>query len=167
MKYLAPLASRYRSLIVLLISLLLLMPEAWAADDTKVTWAWGATLSEWAQAIGAVLGAVIVYGMRQLPSQVVAILNTMRVEQMLQKGIDYGVNAVAGAAKDKTLTVDVGNKVLAEAAQYVLNNAPDWLQKWMGGPDEIVKKIFARLNLEAGASAPDTQAVLDQTSSTG
>lgn len=53
--------------------------------------------------------------------------------------------------KDKTLDVDVGNKVLAQALQYAVDNAPGWLQTWAGGPEGLAKKIWARLNLGDGA----------------
>jgi len=56
-----------------------------------------------------------------------------------------------GASKDKSLTVDVGNKVLAQALQYVIDHAPDWLTDWMGGPEQIAQKIVARLNLRPDA----------------
>lgn len=133
-------------------------------ETTKVVWAYGASIQQWASAIGTAIFAAVMFALRQLPAQVYAVIVSARVDQLLQKAIDYGVNAVEGATKDKSLTVDLGNKVLAQAVQYVLDNAPGWLQAWMGGPDQIVKKIFARLNLDVDASAPDTSAVLSQTS---
>lgn len=138
-------------------------PEAVAqatGETTKITWAWGEIVSQWIGAIGWALMALVAWGMRMLPGQVVAILVTMRADQLFQKAIDYGLNAVAGAAKGKVLTVDVGNAVLAEAAQYVLDNAPGWLVKWLGGPEQIVKKLFARLNLAPESTAPDAPAVV-------
>lgn len=132
------------------------------SDTTKVTWAYGAVIQQWATALGSLVFAVVMFALRQLPAQVYAVIVSMRADQLLQKGIDYGINAVQGATKDKTLSVDVGNKVLAHAVQYVLDNAPSWLQAWMGGPDQIVKKIFARLNLDSSSTAPSTSAVLAQ-----
>lgn len=142
-------------------------PETVAAatgDATKVTWAYGAAIGQWASAVGAAIFALVMWMLRQLPAQVYAIIVSLRAEQLLQKAVDYGVNAVVGASKDKTLTVDVGNEVLAHAVQYVLDNAPAWLQAWLGGPDQIVKKIFARLNLDANAGAPNTAQILDAAS---
>jgi hypothetical protein len=131
-------------------------------ETTKVTWAYGAIIQQWATALGSLIFAAVMFALRQLPAQIYAIIVSMRADQLLQKAIDYGVNAVEGATKDKTLNVDLGNKVLAQAVQYVLDNAPGWLQAWMGGPDQIVKKIFARLNLDPAASAPNTTTVLAQ-----
>jgi hypothetical protein len=133
------------------------------SETTKVTWAYGSVVQQWASAIGTLIFAAVMFALRQLPAQVYAVIVSMRADQLLQKAIDYGINAVQGAIKGKTLEVNVGNKVLAEAVQYVLDNAPAWLQAWMGGPEQIVKKIFARLNLVPEASAPDTSIVLAQT----
>lgn len=130
-----------------------------ASDTTKVTWAYGATLAQWASAAGTLLFAVAMWALRKLPAQVGSILITAKVDQILQKGIDYAINMVVGATKDKALSVDVGNKVLAQALQYVLDHAPDWLTAWMGGPDQIAQKIIARLNLAPDA-VPDASAAV-------
>jgi hypothetical protein len=136
------------------------------SETTKVTWAYGAAIGQYASAIGSIAFALLMFAMRQLPAQVYSVLVAARADQILRKAVDYGVNAVAGATRDKTLNVDVGNAVLAHAVQYVLDNAPGWLQSWMGGPDQIVKKIFARLDLDAAASAPNTAAVIAQAAKT-
>ncbi|MBR1004548.1 hypothetical protein ABIF65_003870 [Bradyrhizobium japonicum] len=124
------------------------------SEATKVTWAYGAVVSQWANAAGTVLFAVALWLLRQLPAQIYAILLSMRADQVIQKGIDYAINMVAGATKDRVLTADVHNAVLAQALQYVLDHAPGWLQSWMGGPDAIAEKIVARLNL-APEAVPD------------
>ncbi len=84
-------------------------------------------------------------------ANLVAIFGNARVELLLSNAIGYGLNAVAGAVKGKTLDVDVGNQVLAAALQYAVDNAPGWLQSWAGGPEGLAKKIWARLNLGDGA----------------
>lgn len=131
-----------------------------AGETTKITWAYGSTIAQWASAAGSIMFAVIMFFLRKLPGQAVALLLTFRVDQILQKAIDYGVNAVEGASKGKVLEVDVGNVVLARAVQYVLDNAPKWLQDWMGGPEQIVQKIFARLNLSPNSTLPSVGLVL-------
>ncbi len=123
-------------------------------EGTKVTWAVGSVVSQWADAVEALLVALVAFALRKIPGQLGTILQTMHVDQILNKAIDYAINMVKGATKDKELSVDVGNEVLAKALQYVLDHSPGWLQSWMGGPGAIAQKIIARLNL-----APDT--VLD------
>ncbi|TGN89431.1 hypothetical protein EOW77_0003650 [Bradyrhizobium yuanmingense] len=119
-------------------------------EATKVTWALGATVSQWADAFEAIAVAAVAFLLRKIPGQFGGILMTMHVDQVLNKAIDYAINMVKGATKDKELSLDVGNEVLAKALQYVLDHAPTWLQSWMGGPEQIAQKIIARLNL-----APD------------
>lgn len=122
------------------------------SESTKVTWAWGATVSQAGQAIAWILASIAMVLLRQLPANIVAIFGNARVELLLNNAIGYGLNAVQGAVKDKTLSVDVGNEVLAKALQYAVDNAPAWLQSWAGGPEGLAKKIWARLNLGEGAS---------------
>jgi hypothetical protein len=102
------------------------------SETTKVTWAWGATVSQAGQAIAWLLASVAMVMLRKLPANIVAIFGNARVELLLQNAIGYGLNAVQGAVKDKTLTVEVGNEVLAKALQYAVDNAPGWLQSWAG-----------------------------------
>src|SRR6218665_1368775 len=131
------------------------------SESTKVTWAWGSVVSTWASAVAYLTAAVIAWAFRFLPSQVVSILTMLRAEQFIGKAIDYGLNAAKDAAKDKVLTVDVGNQVVAEALAYILNLAPAALIKWMGTPEQIAQKIWARLNLEPAATAEALPAIAD------
>lgn len=130
-----------------------------SSEATKVTWAYGAVVSQWANAAGTLLFAVALYLLRLLPGQISGILLSMRADQVVQKAIDYAINMVKDATKGKALTADVHNEVLAQALQYVLDHAPGWLQSWMGGPDAIAQKIVARLNLAPDA-VPDVSAAV-------
>lgn len=125
---------------------------ALAADDTVVS----VPIGDWVAGGSEILVPVIVGGLlwlvRKLPGGVVDVIRTMRAEQLLTKAVSYGVNAVAGAAKDKTLTVNVGNAVVAQAAQYAIDNGPGWLVGWLGGEAAIRQKIIARLSLDEAAA---------------
>lgn len=123
------------------------------SESTKVTWAWGEAAQSVASAALTLLSMVAMYFFRRLPENIVAIIGNARVELLLQNAKGWGQNAVKGATDGKTMSVDVGNAVLAEALQYALNNGSAWLLNWAGGPDGIAKKIWARLNLEPEASA--------------
>jgi hypothetical protein len=122
------------------------------SEGTKVTWAWGATVSQAGQAIAWLLASVAMVLLRKLPANIVAIFGNARVEALVNNGINYGLNAVTGAVKDKTLSVNVGNEVLAKALQYAVDNSSGWLQAWAGGPEGLAKKIWGRLNLGEGAN---------------
>lgn len=133
------------------------------SDTTKVTWAYGAVIQQWAGAIGTLIFAGVAWLLRLLPGQIYAVLVSLRADQLLQKGIDYAINMVQGATAGKALSVDVHNEVLAKALQYVLDNAPTWLQQWMGGPEQIANKIIARLNIVPDAPPPDVNAAVANT----
>lgn len=155
----------HAALPVLALALILLAAPAFAADtapetvaqaaseSTKVTWAWGALVGQLAETAAWLLAAAGMFLLRRLPANIVAIFGNARVELLLNNAIGYGLNAVAGAVKGKTLEIDVGNQVLREALQYAVDNAPAWLQSWAGGPEGLAKKIWARLNLGEGADA--------------
>lgn len=124
------------------------------SETTKVTWAYGAAISQWASAISALVFAIVAWALRQLPAQIYGVIVAMRADQLLAKAIDYAINMVQGASKDRVLNIDVHNEVLAKALQYVFDNAPNWLQQWMGGPVQIANKIIARLNIAPDAPPP-------------
>lgn len=136
---------------------------AYAASDTSVSIPYGQALSDWEPFVLSGFGVLITWALRHLPDNLVAILGNGRVELLLNNAIGYGYNAVAGAAKGKTLDVNVGNKVLAEALQYAIDNAPKWLLTWAGGPEGLAKKIWGRLDLDPAADASGTVAAVAAT----
>lgn len=122
------------------------------SEATKVVWGWGAAASQAAQFFAYLIGLGAAFALRQLPANIVAIFGNARVEMLINNAIGFGLNAVEGAVKGKTLEVNVGNEVLAKALQYAVDNAPVWLQSWAGGPEGLAKKIWGRLNLDDKAS---------------
>jgi hypothetical protein len=104
----------------------------------------------WAEAAREIVVAVAVgalaWLMRALPENIVNLLRTLRVEQLLGRAIDYAYNMVQGAAKDKgTVTFTTGNELANQAVQYVIDNGPKFLIDWMGGVDGIRQKVLARI----------------------
>lgn len=63
----------------------------------------------------------------------------------LQNGVNYGLSKVSG--KTETWSVDVKNEVLAEGLEYVLESVPDALKFFNLTPDEIRKKLEAKLSV--------------------
>jgi predicted lipid-binding transport protein (Tim44 family) len=141
-------------LLALIAVVLVLQPAGAFAQEAATTVA--VPIGDWigkaSGVIGSLLGGLVIWLFRQLPAGIVQILRTMQVEQLLDKAITYGINAVAGASKDKVLTVNVGNAVVAQAAQYAIDHAPGWLIGWLGGEAAIRQMIIARLNLEPVAT---------------
>lgn len=131
------------------------------SENTKVVWAWGETASALASAALSLIVLVIGWLVRKLPENILAIIGNARVELLLNNAKNYGINAVKDATKDKTLSVDVGNQVLREALQYAVDNASGWLLAFSGGPENLAKKIWARLNLDPNASADAIPRVVD------
>lgn len=110
---------------------------------------WLTAIAAW---IGPVILAVIAWIFRKIPKAWAATLLAAHADQLLDKAIMYGINAVAGAEKGKTLSVSVGNAVLAEALSYALSKAPGWFISWLGGATSIQQMIIARLQLEPAAT---------------
>jgi len=140
-------------LVALVLTIVIHPLQAFAQEATEtVTIPYGTWIEHSAQVVATLILAAVGWLMRKLPASVVDILKTMKAEQLLAKAVDYGINAVSGATKGKSLSVNVGNAVVANAVQYVVDNAPGWLVKWLGGPEAIAAKIIARLNLEETAA---------------
>lgn len=104
--------------------------------------------------MGVIIAGLITYIGSKLPAAIRVYVNkknTDAVEQLLTRAVESGLNKVSGAAKGKTLTVDVASPVLASAAQFAIDKAPPKLVEFMGGPEGIKESILARLDL-----APET-----------
>jgi len=97
---------------------------------------------------------------RKLPASVYAIIQTLRFDQLAERAIGYGLNAVAGATRGKKLEIEVGSQVLAMALNYAMENAP-LLVKWAGGYEALKQKLFARLELVPEASVAKVDQALE------
>jgi hypothetical protein len=96
---------------------------------------------------------ILGWASRSLPGYAAFWLKTKIAEQWLARAIIGAHNSVSGAVQGKTLSVDVGNAVLAHAVQDMLDNAPAWLINFLGGVDGIKRAILRRLDLESKAVA--------------
>ncbi len=129
------------------------------ADDGKVVVPFGAWLSAAASWTAIVLVAGAGFAFRRLPkaaqdaAEMVARLAFQKsVNELLEKAVQYGINATAGAMKDKALTIDVGNRVVEKALEYAFEHAPQLVTK-LGGLTRLREKIIARLNLDEAAAS--------------
>jgi hypothetical protein len=126
-------------------------PAAFADVTTTVQFPVGEWLGSASTFLVSLAGVAFVWFCRFLPGYAVAMMKTFGVEQMLKNAVLKAINSVAGANHDTTLSVDVGNKVAAEALQYVTKHAPGWMMDHVGGWDLLREKIIARLKLEPAA----------------
>lgn len=127
---------------------------AFAADAANtVVIPYGEYVTEVAHIASAVLVPLILWLLAGLGGPVGLFLRTFLGERLVRNAVDYAINATEGAMKGKTLSVTVGNQVLAEALRYATTQGAGWLVKSLGGPDGIRAKIFRALNLDEAASA--------------
>jgi hypothetical protein len=99
-----------------------------------------------------IIAAYIIQAIRKVYPWAALFLSQRRVEMMLEAGVGFGLNAVNGAAKGKTLSVNVAVPVIAKGTQYVIDTAPPAVIKAAGGPDGIAARIFRKLDLDDHAS---------------
>ncbi len=136
----------------------LLSTAAFAAEVTKtsVDLPWGDWITAVLQPAAAVLvplaAAAVTAGIAKISPWASLVLSRNRVQSAIQAGADFGINAVAGAAKGKTLSVPVGSAVVAEGAQWVVNTTPARVVKKAGGAEGIAGMIFRALPLDEHAS---------------
>lgn len=141
------------------LALLFLAPLAALAADASanVTIPLGQWLQNLATSATDVLAPIVLgalfWAIGKVSPAAVALLKTAQVEQLMTRAIGYGVNAVAGAAQGKELTINVVNPVIAEAAQYAIDHGPGWFLDYIGGEDALKAKIFARLPVDASVTA--------------
>lgn len=118
-----------------------------------VTIPYGDYVIEAAALIGDLAVALWPLAVAFLPVPVRLAVSAIFGERLLRNARDYTLNAVAGAAKGKVVTVDVGNEVLATFVNYVVREGAPWLVKWLGGPEGIRKKAFRLFDFEEAATA--------------
>lgn len=142
--------------------LFLVLCAAVYAQDTNVTVPWGDWLAEViviaGQIVALAIGGLLMWALRFLPPTLAAYIKDQQIkqiEQLLGRAVDYGTNAVAGAVRGQELSVAVGSKVVAEAAQYAIDHGPEKLIAWAGGAAAIKEMILARIPLQASATAGD------------
>ena len=99
-----------------------------------------------------VIGGAVAWMFRALPSWAVNFFRTISVEQWLQRALDFGVNTTIGAVRGKSMTLNVGNEVVAKALSYIAEHAPEWLKSWLGGTEGIRDRLVARLQTSEGES---------------
>ncbi|MER2251885.1 hypothetical protein ABS772_18365 [Methylorubrum podarium] len=99
-----------------------------------------------------IIAGYVIQAIRKIYPWAALFLSQKRVEMMLEAAVGYGLNAVQGAAKGKTLSANVAVPVIAKGTQYVIDTAPAAVIKAAGGADGIAARMFRKLDLDDGAS---------------
>lgn len=141
-------------------ALLPAMALAQEAGFAPVVVPWGAWVADIATGLvghsATIVAVGLAFGFRALPGELVGWARMTRVEQILQRAVEYGLNTVAGAARSKTLEFDTGQAVVNAALVYVIQHGPQWLAQWSGGLEMLAQKIWARLKVQIEADqTPD------------
>ncbi len=86
----------------------------------------------WAQPLAVTaVSAAIAYGCRALPGWAGSLASEFLTQQRIESAVNYAVTQVEGATKGKTVSVEVGNTLVATAEQYLLKSAP-WVASTLG-----------------------------------
>lgn len=123
-------------------------------NDDQVVIPWGEWVGAAAMFLAASAAALIAYGFRFLPAEWAAMAKTARVDQLLERAIQYGANTVKGATKDQVMTVPVANDVVEGALEYAVNHGPKSILGWVGGEEGLRQKIIARLDIAKDEAIP-------------
>ncbi|WP_232629173.1 hypothetical protein [Methylobacterium sp. Leaf118] len=99
-----------------------------------------------------IVAGYVIQAIRRVYPWAALFLSQRRVEMMLEAAVGYGLNAVQGAAKGKTLSANVAVPVIAKGAQYVIDSAPPAVIKAAGGADGIAARMFRKLDLDDHAN---------------
>jgi hypothetical protein len=131
-----------------------------ASPTAAVTVPWGDALAAAIQGIGSVVVPLAVTALMAALARIAGPLRVLitasLVEHLVRNAGAYAVNAVAGAAQGRTLTVPVGSLVIAGAVQRGLDAAPGWLIQAAGGVDGLGEKVFRSLPLAEEATVANT-----------
>jgi hypothetical protein len=127
-----------------------------------VTLPWGDWMVALLQPVTAVLvplaAAAVTAGIARVAPWAASVLTRDRVEAAIRAGAEFGQNAVAGAARGRTVSVDLGAAVVAAGARHVLATAPAHVVRKAGGPEGVAARIFRALPLDPQASAANVLA---------
>ena len=130
---------------------------AWAADGIGAASSWGSWLATVLTTVEAslvpVAAAALTAAIAKVAPWVVTLLGRQWIEGAIRAGIDFGLNAVAGAVRGRTLSADLGPAVVAAATQHVVATSPATVIRKAGGVQGVAARIFQALPLEAAASA--------------
>lgn len=137
-------------------------PEAAFLLADTLTIPYGDMISGAADYAGTVLAGIVVWGLRFLPAQIYAMAMTARVDQLLIRAIIFGTNSVAGAARDKTLDIEVSNAVLKEALTFAIMHGGGMVKRFAGSPVDLAEKIWARLSVAEDVAKPDFATIAAQ-----
>ncbi|KQP61695.1 hypothetical protein ASG40_04070 [Methylobacterium sp. Leaf399] len=143
-----------------LLALVLDTGSARADPATSLALPWGDAVVALAQGLTSLLLPLAIAAATAAAARIAGPLRLLvtaaLVERLVTNVADYAVNAVAGAARGRTLDVPIGTAVIARAVRRGHDEAPAWLMGAAGGPAGLAEKVFRSLPLDARATAANT-----------
>lgn len=132
-------------------------PPVLAAVPEAVTLPWGEWIASAVASATSVLvplaAAAVTAGVARVAPWATSILTRQRIESAIRAGADYGQNAVAGAVRGRSVSVDLGAAVVAAGTQHVIATSPRRVVRKAGGVEGVATRIFGALPLDERASA--------------
>lgn len=95
-----------------------------------------------------ILVGAIVAGINKVAPWGMLLLSQQRIELMADAALNYGLNAVRGAAKGKTLSADQAREVIRVGTEYVTRAAPAKVVEAANGVQGIAQRVFRKLDLD-------------------
>lgn len=138
--------------------------EVGTVGDTAVVFPWGAYLvaivEPLREVLVTILVAVVMTFVARLGPMARMFITEQLVEMTMRKWIDSGLAATKGAVKGRTLNVELGSEVVAQAINRGLERADvssvsKWAMDQAGGPKEVANKVIRMLPLEAEATTAE------------
>ncbi len=157
--------ARVASLFILA-SLLLALPALAQTTTVQVPFGdWvGAVVPFLGVLVLALLGTGIALVLPHLPAWAQGLATAQLQAQLTAAvafAVEWAVQDVSEAAKGKTLTIDVGNELLAKGAQKAIDVLPGKVVEWAGGAEGIKEQVLAHFE-NANVILPEASAAKDR-----
>lgn len=101
------------------------------------------------------------YALKFLPPWAQALITPALEKEAIvwaSRALNWGVQAIAGAAKGKELDIPVGNAVIAKAAQDFIDSAPKAVVDRLGGIEGVKKYLLKQAEDHGVILATDSNA---------
>lgn len=133
--------------------------EVGTVGDTAVIVPWGSYLVAIVEPLKEVLVTILVGVVMALVARLgplaTMVISEALVESTMRKWLDYGLAATEGAMKGKSVSFDIGSKVIAKTInraqdRAAVNGVSRWVLNKAGGPRELAQKVIRMLPIEEG-----------------
>lgn len=121
-----------------------LAQDVGSALDTRIAVNYGSALASLLDGAGDMLFVVLSGAVATFSPGVWAFMRIARLDQLLKNALNKAVEEFRADLQDDRITVDLRNKVLADAARYALDNGAKSIIVWAGGEKGIRDKLQAR-----------------------